>query len=182
MKRILILVCMLAAATPLLRAQEIPTETRAGELQIGGGYSSANPDYSPHKFYGPYLYSSFDFRDHIGVEFNFHYVKESNDGPPSDINQGMYERTYEIGPRYVLHIKKFDPFVKVMIGRGVFNYPDNTANLAYNMYAAAIGCDLRTTRYLNVRLFDYEYQKWSSFPPNGLQPNVLSFGVAYRFH
>ena len=177
MKRILILVCLLAAATPLLRAQEIPTETRAGELQIGAGYSGADPDYSPHTFYGPYIYASFDFRDHIGVELNFHDVSE-----PSSFNEGIYERTYEIGPRYVWHIKRFDPYVKVEVGRGVFNYAFNSANLAYNMYSVGGGCDLRTTRYLNVRLFDFELQKWGSFPPNGLSPTVLSFGVAYRFH
>jgi len=177
LKRILILVCLLAAATPLLRAQEIPTETRAGELQIGAGYSGADPDYSPHTFYGPYIYASFDFRDHIGVELNFHDVSE-----PSSFNEGIYERTYEIGPRYVWHINRFNPYVKVLVGRGVFNYPHDTANLAYNMYAPALGCDVRVTRYLNVRLFDFEYQKWSSFPPHGLQPNIVSFGVAYRFH
>jgi len=184
LKRILILVCLLGAAAPLLRAQEMPTETRAGELQIGAGYSVAAPDYGAddQKFTGPSIYATFDFRDHIGIEGTFHYVKEpgtdSYGGPGAD----MYEKTYEIGPRYVWHPYKFDPYVKVLVGRGVFNYPYNTANLAYNMYSAGFGVDLRTTRYLNIRLFDYEYQRWGSFPPNGLQPNVISFGVAYRFH
>jgi hypothetical protein len=29
---------------------------------------------------------------------------------------------------------------------------------------------------------DYEYQRWLSFPPNGLSPWILGIGVAYRFH
>jgi hypothetical protein len=180
LKRILMLLCLMAAVTPLLRAQEIPTEVRAGELQVGGGYAGANPDYSEHRFYGPYLYTTFDFREHIGAEFNFHYLKESND--PS--GEGLYEKTYEIGPRYVWHFKqeRFNPYLKLLVGRGVFQYPHDSANLAYNMYSFGGGLDYRATRYLNVRVVDFEEQKWMSFPPNGLSPVVVSFGVAYRFH
>jgi hypothetical protein len=176
-KRILILVCLMAAAMPLLRAQEIPTEERAGELQIGLGYSKASPDYSPHTFSGETLYADYDFRDHWGIEGDFHDVKE-----PSSDNEGIYEKTYEIGPRYLWHISRFDPYVKILIGRGVFNYPFNSANLAYNMYSFGGGVDIRVKPYLNVRLIDVELQKWGSFPPNGLSPKVYTFGVAYRFH
>lgn len=179
-KRILILVCLLAAATPLLRAQEIPTEERAGELQIGLGYSKASPDYSEHTFSGLSLYGDYDFRDHWGIEGDFHYVKEDNDNKGAQ--QNMYEKTYEIGPRYLWHISRFDPYVKILLGRGVFNYPNNTANLAYNMYAFGGGVDIRVKPYLNVRLIDVELQKWGSFPPSGLSPKVYTFGVAYRFH
>jgi len=177
LKRILILLCLSVAALPLLRAQEIPTETRAGELQLGGGYSIANPDYSPHRFYGPYLYGTFDFRDHIGVEFDFHQVSE-----PSKWNEGLYERTYQAGIRYVWHYKRLDPYVRGTVGRGVFNYANNSANLAYDLWSLGGGLDIRTTRYLNVRLIDYDYQTWTTFSPNNLEPRILSFGAAYRFH
>jgi hypothetical protein len=176
-KRILILVCLLAAAMPLLRAQEMPTQERAGELQIGIGYSKAKPDYTDYTFTGESLYADYDFRDHWGIEGDFHYVKE-----PSNQAGGMYEKTYEIGPRYLWHISRFDPYVKLLFGRGVFNYPNNSANLAYNMYSFGGGCDIRVKPYLNVRLIDVELQKWGSFPPNGLSPIVYTFGVAYRFH
>ncbi len=178
-KRILILVCLLAAASTLLRVQEIPTETRAGELQIGLGYSKASPDYTMQSFYGPSIYATFDFRDHWGVEADFHDVKQGGSAPQ---NQDISEKTYEVGGRFVCHPGRFDPYGKLLVGRGVFNYPNNTANLAYNMYSVGFGVDLRTTRYLNIRLFDFELQKWGSFPPHGLTPKVITFGVAYRFH
>jgi hypothetical protein len=168
----------LAGASTLLRAQEIPTETRAGELQIGLGYSRATPDYTMQHFYGPSVYATFDFRDHWGVEADFHDVKQGS----GTQNQDISEKTYEVGARYVRHPYKFDPYLKLLVGRGVFNYPNNTANLAYNMYSFGGGLDLRTTRYLNVRLFDVEIQKWGGFPPHGLTPVVMTFGVAYRFH
>ncbi|MDR3734713.1 MAG: hypothetical protein P4L10_04155 [Acidobacteriaceae bacterium] len=179
LKRILMLLCLMAAATPLLRAQEIPTEVRAGELQVGGGYAGGNPDYSPHHFYGPYIYTTFDFREHIGAEFNFRMIKEGSD--PS--NEGLYEKTYQIGPRYVWHVKRrYNPYVKLLVGRGVFQYAHNTANLAYNMYSFGGGLDVRVKPYLNVRVVDLEAQHWMSFPPHGLAPMAVSFGVAYRFH
>ena len=179
LKRILMLLCLMATVTPFLRAQEMPTQTRAGELQVGAGYSGGNPDYSPHHFYGPYIYTTFDFREHIGVEFNFREMKEGSD--PS--NEGIYERTYQIGPRYVWHVKgRFNPYVKFLVGRGVFNYPHDKANLAYNMYSFGGGLDVRIKPYLNVRVVDFEDQSWLSFPPHGLHPTAISAGVAYRFH
>lgn len=187
-KRILILVCLLAAASTLLRAQEIPTETRAGELQIGLGFSRATPDYTEDHFYGPSFYATFDFRDHLGVEADFHSVKGNTKAEALGGDAGISEKTYEIGMRGVWHPGRFDPYAKLMVGRGVFNYPyipgttTAAANLAYNMYAVGFGVDLRAKRYLNIRLFDYELQKWSSFPPHGLTPQVITFGVAYRFH
>jgi hypothetical protein len=186
LKRILILICLLAAARPLLlHAQEMPTEERTGELQIGLGYSRASPDYTPGHFYGPSIYATFDFRDHWGIEADFHDVKQSSGVQGY---QGIYEKSYEVGGRYVWHPGRFDPYVKLMVGRGVFNFPyiagttTPSANLAYNMYSVGGGVDLRVKRYLNVRLFDYELQKWGSFPPNGLAPQVITFGAAYRFH
>ena len=69
-------------------------------------------------------------------------------------------------------------------GRGVFNFTVDTvtvANLAYNMIAIGGGTDYSLTRSINLR-GDFEYQKWFSFPPNGLSPTVFSFGGAYHFH
>jgi hypothetical protein len=67
-----------------------------------------------------------------------------------------------------------------MYGRGVFNFPNNVANLAYNMFAIGGGTDFSVLPYLNVRA-DYEYQFWHSFPPQGLNPQVITIGVAYHF-
>ena len=67
-----------------------------------------------------------------------------------------------------------------MYGRGVFNFPNNVANLAYNMFSFGGGTDVRVLRFLNVRA-DYEYQDWLGFPPSGLKPQLVTFGVAYHF-
>ncbi|MBS1823630.1 MAG: porin family protein [Acidobacteria bacterium] len=174
-KRILIAVSLLGTPAMLL-AQASPTASRAGDLQIGAGFSNANTDYLPYRVNGYTGYIDFDFYKHFGVEAEFRYL---NDGKTN-----IYEKTYEVGGRYSrVYRNRYVPYVKLMYGRGVFNYATNGqtyANLAYNMFAGGAGLDYRLLPYLNLRA-DYEYQRWMSFPPNGLTPTVITIGAAYHF-
>ena len=185
--KIVALLCLISFAGARLHAQALPTATAAGVLQAGGEFNYANSDYVPQKIKGGGAYVNFDFKYHWGIEAEFHQINDS------DPTTKIYERTYEIGPRYVLHFGRLEPFAKVLYGRGVFNYPEvpsltpggppqgNAANLAYNIVAAGVGVDYRLTRSINVRA-EYEFQKWLGFPPNDLSPQVLGIGAAYRFH
>ncbi|WP_433966890.1 outer membrane beta-barrel protein [Tunturiibacter gelidiferens] len=185
--RISALLCLISFTGIRLHAQARPTATSAGVLQAGGEFNYADSDYVPQKIKGGGAYVGFDFKYHYGIEAEFHQINDS--GATTQI----YERTYEIGPRYVLHFGRIEPFAKVMYGRGVFNYPivpsltpggppqGNAANLAYNIAAAGIGVDYRLLRSVNVRV-EYEFQRWFGFPPNDLSPQVLGIGAAYRFH
>ncbi|MBS1814678.1 MAG: porin family protein [Acidobacteria bacterium] len=169
-------------------AQALPTAVRAGDLQVGAGLVGARSDYSTINWYGMGIYATFDFRAHWGIEADFHQVN----APSPDI---MYERTYEIGPRYIWRIHRFTPYAKAMIGRGVFNFqyadpikstPNHpvyiqAANLAYNLYTFGGGVDMRVLKHVNARV-DYEYQNWMNFPPNGgLSPQLVTIGAAYHF-
>ncbi len=167
-----------------LYAQASPTASRLVDLQAGATFNLGNSDYqgaSTLKGFG--FYTTFDFRHHLGVEADFHQLND----PGSQ--KSIYERTYEIGPRYVMHFGRFAPYTKLMVGRGVFNFPPSpsnpsggaVANLAYNIWAVGVGADYHLRPSINVRA-DYEFQRWCGFPPNGLSPGVLSFGVAYHFH
>jgi hypothetical protein len=182
--RLLLAIFLAGFAAGRLHAQATPTASTPGALQIGAMFNIAAPDYRPEKFYGYGFYTTFDFKYHVGIEGEFHQINDSNSA------EGIYERTYEIGPRYVLHHDRFNPYAKIMYGRGVFNYPSMldetghlspTATLAYNIGAIGAGLDYRVVPAMNVRV-DYEYQAWFSFPPNGLTPMILSLGVAYHFH
>lgn len=176
-KKALILTCFLltAGASSLLRAQASPTASRAGDLQAGIMVSGANLDYAPHDHIGYGAYVDFDFKEHWGVELNIRQISGGT------IDEDIYERTYQIGGRYVRTYGRYKPYLRAAVGRGVFNFPFNSANLAYNMYSAGAGVDVRITDRINLRAIDYEYQRWGSFPPRGLQPNVVSIGVAYHF-
>ena len=186
-RSLLLVACAVGSLTPLLHAQAIPAASRAGDLQIGANFSLAGSGYQGlgsdnNRFRGFGFYSTFDFKSHFGVEADFRQVSDP------DSTRGTYERTYEIGPRYVRHFGAFSPYAKFLIGRGVFNFPSSSsnpaggsvANLAYNLGALGFGADYCVRPSINVRA-DFEWQRWTGFPQGGLDPKVFSLGVAYHF-
>jgi opacity protein-like surface antigen len=159
-----------------VREHALPTATRAGDLQIGGALAlgSSNYNFSTSNFVGAAFYTTFDIRSHWGAEFNLHQNKSTQDST-------VYERTYEIGPRVYVLKGSFAPYAKAMYGRGVYNFSNKIANIAYNIYTVGGGADLRVARSVNVRA-DYEYQTWPGFPLATLHPSVITLGVAFHFH
>ncbi|CAN5590363.1 hypothetical protein BH10ACI4_BH10ACI4_37950 [soil metagenome] len=190
------IVLLFTSLGTLLHGQATATATKQADLQVGVTFSFANPDYAQDlynlaqptngqdRWHGSGVYADLDLRYHLGIEFDFHQLS----GP----DKVLYERTYQIGGRYSHPIHdRFVPYGKVLVGRGVFNFAavDATAgqstqiaNLACNIQTIGGGLDVRVLPGLNVRAFDYEYQHWNNFPPNKLNPQVISIGIAYRFH
>ena len=167
-----LLVFLLWSST--LFGQAMPSASRAGDLQVGGGYTLAGSDYVPNKISGYTFYSDFDFRNHFGVEVDFHQLK--------DPNSAVAERTYEIGGRYLRHYGSFTPYAKGLYGRGVLNFPNNDANLGYNLVTGGAGVDFSVRPDISIRA-DFEYQRWLAGPGihNGITPTLFTIGVAYHF-
>ena len=161
------------ACSSLLRAQATPTASRAGDLQIGVGYTIAKPDYGQQNFQGFTAYADFDLRSHLGFEAEFHQISTTS-------NNQSYQRTYEVGGRYFRTYGHLIPYVKVMVGRGDFNYPFGATDLAYNLFAAGLGADYRIRPSLSLRA-EYEMQRWSGFTNGGLNPQLVTLGLAYHF-
>lgn len=167
--------CCFAAA--ICSAQAKYTASRAGDLQVGGEFVFAQSQYQFQsiRLTGGGAYATFDWREHFGIELNFRQVNGNN-------GDKTYERTYEVGGRYILlHKAGLAPYVKAMYGRGVYNYPGDVANLAFNLYSLGAGTDFRLTRSINLRA-EYEHQSWLNVPLQNPQPNVVTLGVAYHFH
>lgn len=158
------------------RAQSNTTANRIGDLQIGAGFifAKSNYNFTPINLFGGSLYTTFDIRNHWGGEFNFRHTRASSDST-------VYERTYEIGPRIFIARGPLIPYAKVLYGRGVYNFHNNIANIAFNMYTFGGGADFQLRRSINLRA-DYEYQTWIGFPITNLHPSVITIGVAYHFH
>jgi hypothetical protein len=183
--RAVLAACALVAfCTPAINLQAqkyFPTATKRADLEVGGGYSLSSPDYGNVRFQGITGYAALDVSPHFGVEFDIHQVNTTG-------NDSVYERTYELGPRYVRHYGRFNPYIRASYGRGVFNYPNNNGNVAYNIFAGALGVDVRVKHHLFVRA-EYEGQYWLHFVGNvsasgqakSLQPDVTTFGAAYHF-
>jgi Outer membrane protein beta-barrel domain len=167
--------CLFGIST-LAYSQATPTASKAGILQVGVGGTIVIPDYAPAKDKGPTFYASYDFTSHLGVEGDIHFASII---APDDVG----EDTYLIGPRYVINHKRFSPYAKVLFGIGQLNLQFDTSphsKTSYFAYALGAGLDVRATRSINVRAFDFEYQEWSY--QHGLNPLAMTIGVAYVFH
>jgi opacity protein-like surface antigen len=170
------LVLLLAFSLPAsARAQSMPTASRSGDIQFGGGFALGSSTYNFNKLSltGGSAYATFDKRYHWGFEAAFHQVRPSTDPTIS-------ERTYELGPRFYLTRGRLAPYGKVLVGRGVYNFSGSIANIAYNLYTVGGGADFALTPTINLRA-DYEYQNWLSFPLATLHPSLVTIGAAFHF-
>jgi len=175
-----------------LSAQALATESKLGDLQIGGGFSAVRADYSHQTLLGPTFYATFDVRYHIGVEVDVHMANFN--GVPQ---YSMAEDTYLIGARYNIHTRftgdKINFYPKFLFGRAVFNNvfasTSSPVNFAYNVYSMGGGVEYKYKPHINIRVVDFEAQNWLGFPlgslapsiSHGLTPYVVTAGAAYHF-
>lgn len=191
MKRILLILALLAASSGLALGQAPSVVVRAGDLQAGGTFIFAFPDYTPQNATGFGLYADYDFSQHFGASAEFHTVSISQHSPAR-------ETTYEIGARYRRNYGKYKPYLKGMVGRGDFHFasnfvsnqategfsnPQSNETSGYNIVAGAFGVDFPVSPRLNVRA-EFEYQHWFANYnlQNALTPVLYSVGVAYHFN
>ncbi len=182
--------------------QAVSTAARSLDIQVGAAYVYDSPDYTPEKWQGYGLYATIDFRQHLGLDleirqagYNYPYPANSSNNPSSNaFTVNAYQRDYEVGPRYVRHYGRLNPYAKILYGRGVQNFPEAVssgsngsyynANLGYNMAVAGGGVDVNLVRRVNARA-DYEYQHWFNFPSaaagSSLSPQLFTLGAAYHF-
>lgn len=172
--RLTALLLLLGLATVTVHAQAVPAATIPGDIEIGAGYINANPDYGPVRMHGVFLFADADLWKHFGAEANFHRISGDN-------QTTITETTYELGAKYRYPIRRFSPYVKILIGAGNFAFGSSYQGGTYRIYAGGGGLDYRLTNHFVARA-DYEYQRWGTFPPRGLQPNLFSGGLAFRFH
>lgn len=159
-------------------SQAVPTASRTGALQIGGGFSYGKPDYTETAIKGASAFATYDLTQHLGAEADIHVVSLSAPGK-------VGENAYLIGPRYVFNKNRFSPYVKLLAGLGEikFNFASVPASTTTTfVYALGAGLDVKITNNINVRAGDFEYQQWPSFKPHGLSPYGITVGAAYVFH
>jgi len=199
-KQVVLLSLLLLPA--VLGAQSSPSAT-GGEatLSAGAEMSGYNPDWGcgnsapfcTNELVGPTVFFDFDMHGRFGVEgeaswLNFH-------GPGGEV-----EENYLGGPRYrFFRYHRLSGWLKVEVGGGwitTSGYPAaGSLKGSYFVYAPGGTLQYPLTHRWTLR-GDYEWQVWPSFagPPtynattgtvvqnnNGLTPNGLSVGVAYRF-
>lgn len=181
---------LLPATVVPARAQALYTASRAGDLQVGANLAFAASHYLPVDtpgdpaplsdltrqvhLRGGGAYATFDVRHHVGVELDLLRLGATDDTST--------QTSFEAAGRYILfrgfHVV---PYLRAGFGHGWYGYPQNLATVGYNLYGLGGGLDYHLTHSFNVRAA-YEYQSWLDVPLKNPQPQVLSIGVAYRFH
>jgi opacity protein-like surface antigen len=184
MKKTCLLLLTLSLVTVLpsaLHAQATAAATRGGIAQAGVAYTYSNEDQYPGRhLQGMTLYGTFDLNNHIGVEGDVHLAS---------LFKSYFdykENSYDAGLRYAWHYRRYSPYAKALVGFGSASAPNPNQIVGgstpgtYFLFALGTGLDYSISNKINARA-DFEYQRWPNFPPHGLTPPLLNFGVAYRF-
>lgn len=171
--RVFLGVVSLILLTPRLHSQAAPAGIFRSHIQAGAGVMYLYNDYSDRAVYGLSVWGDYDFTHLLGVEFEAHFGGLET---PDDIG----ENSYLVGPRLMYHRKRFTGYAKLMIGRATITNQNYNQSSSYNVLPAyGAGLEYRVSHKLNVRVVDFESQRWPDFEPNSLTPLTISVGLMY---
>jgi hypothetical protein len=165
------LVSLLVLAPPS-HAQADYTANKFSRIQVGAGYLFLKPDYVETNIQGVSFWGDYDFWKFVGVEAS---VNLGNIITPSDIN----ENSYQVGPRFLYHHRKFTGYGKILFGRASIANTEQNTSSTYNIYSFGGGLEYKLTRRINIRAVDFDYQQWGNFEPHTLSPVAITFGASY---
>ena len=181
---VLVFICSICAASSL-QAQVAPSAFR-GQLSLtaGGIGSVFQPDYaggglpqaSPQRLFGFGAYADLKVTRWIQVEGEARWLRQN-------AYVDITEDNYLIGPRVPVHEFKrlgVTPYGKALFGMGRMNFEFNDAYGRFTDIALGGGVDLRVTKRLSVRAFDFEYQFWPNWINGTLKPYGASAGIGYK--
>jgi hypothetical protein len=177
---VLLLAVCLGLGRPA-HAQVVPSAYRDTiRLSAGGTASGYQLGYGDLKIGGASAFVDIDNLHHFGIEgearwLRFHLADDQK-GPAAD----EHASTYLIGPRYSRYYGKFQPYAKVLVGLGQFNYPYNYAKESDLVVAPGGGFDYRLTRRIRFRAVDFEYQFWPQFNYGRMSSYGISTGLRIK--
>jgi hypothetical protein len=182
-QRVLILAVLLMA--PILAGAQVAYEGERAPLSLstGGSFSYFGADYNGYHVMGATAVVDFSpiIWDHLAAEAEGRWLT-------LNASNGFSEYNYLAGPVYRFTLAEHQtvhPYVKVLAGEGVINFPNNLAYGRYFAMAPGGGVELTLTRRVRLRA-DYEFQIWPNAPgipglPSGtMHPNGVSVGFTYR--
>ena len=138
----------------------------------GGGV----PQSSPQRLFGAGIYVDLKMTRWIQLEGEARWLR-------GNAFVDITEDNYLIGPRVPIHEFKplgITPYGKVLVGLGRMNFEYNQAYGRFTDLALGGGVDLKLTKRISVRPFDFEYQLWPNWINGTLKPYGASAGIAYK--
>jgi hypothetical protein len=183
---------MLAASSSFALGQAIPGATRRLDIQAGGLFTYAVPDYTPQNAIGYGIFGDVDFTPHWGAELAFNSIEILQHSPAK-------EWTFEYGARYHRDYGRYSPYLKASGGYGQFNFApvfyQHGTDDDYNLISFGGGVDITLTNRFGIRA-GAEYQHWFTgsdvgtpgsggpgedlYLPHGLTPALFQVGVTYH--
>jgi hypothetical protein len=172
-----LLVSLLSPLLSLTLSTSQAQTTAAGRggahVVAGGFFSDYSPDYGPNRLAGIGGFVDLNLRGHLGAEGEVRFLRFTQ-------TYDVHQDNYNLGPRYRWRFRRWEPYGKVMVGNGQFNFPFSYGHGGYLLVAPGGGLDIHVHRF-TVRAVDYEYQHWFNFQHSSLAPNGFSSGIGYRF-
>ena len=176
---VLLLALCLGMARPA-HAQAVPSAYRdAIRFSAGGTASGYHLGYGEINLLGASAFVDFDTLHHFGVEGEARWLAfhlSDKNGPAAD----EHAATYLAGPRYSRYYGRFQPYAKVLVGLGHFNYPYNYAKENDFVVAPGGGVDFRLTRRIRFRAVDFEYQAWPQFNYGRMSSYGVNSGIRVK--
>jgi hypothetical protein len=127
-----LLLSLLSLSMSALHAQVIAPGRGGAHLVAGGFFSEYSPDYGPNQLLGIGGFLDFNLRGHLGAEGEIRFLRFNQ-------TYSVHEDNYNIGPRYRWRIRRWEPYGKVMIGNGQFNFPFSYGHGGYLLLAPEAG-------------------------------------------
>jgi hypothetical protein len=189
MRRISVFIfsCLIFSAGTIACAQVTPSAYRGQMTLTAGAFGSAfQPDYagggvpgaSPYRLYGFGAYVDLKLTRWIGFEGEARWLRQN-----SFVN--IRQDNYLVGPRVPIREYAFrkihaTPYGKALVGLGKMNFEYNSAYGRFTDIALGGGVDVKVTRRISVRAFDFEYQLWPNWINGTLKPYGASAGIGYK--
>ncbi len=162
---------MLAA---LARTQTAPSGNQGGlSLSAGATGSGYYLQYGERKMVGVSGFVDADTRRRLGIEAEGRWVEWRQ-------SANVHVETYSIGARYHFEFRRFEPYVKGLVGFGNFNFPYNLATGQFLVLTGGGGLDYRLSRRFQIRAVDVEYQNWPQFTFGNMTALSASAGLRVR--
>lgn len=174
--------CFLAAlltalvCVPAATAQAVPTATSPGSsVALGGTYSMYQTAYGERVLGGAGVHLDVNLRKSLGLEAEARWLRQNQQAD-------THETTWLVGPRYQASFgtSRWKPYVKVLVGLGVFNFPYDYQKGQYFVVAPGAGLEYRLNDTFSLRVVDVEYQRWPQFTYGPITPYGIGFGMTWR--
>lgn len=171
-----LVIALAIASGASLYGQASPTATGPGSyIAVGATYSYFQFPYGKQSSGGYTIFGDANLTRALGLEAEYRRV-----------DLGTAEQTrfsnLLIGPRYAFTLHHhISPYLRLLVGRGTFDFPYTYAQGSYFTIAPGAGVDLqlRESR-VSLRLIDFEYQTWPDFTYGAAHPYGVSAGLKFR--